>query len=182
MTGSTMLRLGAAIVITTLCAGCMRGSATQGDASVAARDILPALAGEWTGVLEYADYRTDERVQLPTRMTATLAGGALQIAYAYREPSGTIVNANSVHRALDDGRRYVMGTDTLTVLSMEGFGSARSGATEARAVLLGTSTENDIIVPARHHITLRGDSLIIRKETRDPPRLRNEYRFRRGGT
>lgn len=41
-------------------------------------DVFAALDG-WSGVLEYADYRSNRRVQLPTRLTAGAsdAGGTL---------------------------------------------------------------------------------------------------------
>lgn len=162
-------------------AGCRGGATIRPDAPGLAA-LLPALAGEWAGVLEYSDYGTGERVQLPTTLSATIAGGELQLAFAYREPSGITLNAGSVHRALPDGRRYVMGTDTLRAMSVAGFGRpSESGHAEGTATFTGTTMENDTVVPARHTIILRRDSLIIRKETRDPPTFRNEYRLRRAG-
>ena len=168
-----------AVLLSPACAG-RTVAARSGSAAPA--DILPALVGDWTGVLEYADYRTGARVQLPTQLAATLASGALQVAFTYREPSGITVNGNSLHRALNDGRRYVIGTDTLTTLFIDGFHRMPNGAAAAGvASFIGTAVENDVVVPARHTIILRGDSLVIRKETGDPPRFRNEYRFHRDG-
>ena len=163
---------------TTGCHG--SSSAPRPPRSATPSDILPALAGTWTGILEYADVRTNDRVQLPTSLTASFTEGALRLAYTYSDPSGMVMNVNTVHRTLGDGRRHVIGTDTLTTFSIEGFAGAPDGREPTgTAVLTGTTTENGVDVPSRHQIVLRGDSLIIRKETGDPPRFRNEYRFRR---
>ena len=168
--------------ITLLSTSCLGSAGLRAAGSETPADILPALAGTWTGVLEYADVRTDERRQLPTSLTATLADGALQLAYSYSDPSGLVMNASSVHRALAGGRLHVIGTDTLSVVSVEGFARSTDGsAATGMAVLTGTTIENGIVVSARQQIVLRGDSLIIRKEVGDPPRFRNEYRFRRDG-
>jgi hypothetical protein len=142
-----------------------------------APDVFAALAGRWTGVLEYADYRSDGRVQLPTRLTASVdgTGRTLTLAYVYREPSGREVTSYAVHRIDPAAGRYRMGDDTFAIAASEGFGAAGGG----RMVVTGTVLDNDRQEPARYTITLSGDTLRILKETRTPWTFRNEYRMTR---
>ncbi|HST58817.1 MAG TPA: hypothetical protein VLK84_09020 [Longimicrobium sp.] len=146
-------------------------------APAAAPDVFAAMAGRWTGVLEYADYRSDRRVQLPTRLVASVdgTGRMLTLAYAYTEPSGKEVTSDAVHRFEPADGRYLMGDDTFAVALVEGFGAGAGG----RMVLTGTVLDNDRQEPARHTITLAGDTLRILKETRTPWTFRNEYRLTR---
>jgi hypothetical protein len=145
-------------------------------APAAAPEVFSALAGRWTGVLEYADYRSDGRVRLPTRLTAAAddAGRTLTLAWIYTEPSGKEVTSDGVHRMDRAAGRYVMGSDTFAISALEGF-AARGG----RMVLTGTVVDNDRPEPARHTFTLSGDTLRILKETRSPWQFRNEYRLTR---
>lgn len=142
-----------------------------------APNVFAALAGRWTGVLEYADYRSDERVQLPTRLAASVddAGRTLTMAYVYREPSGREVTSDAVHRIDPAAGRYRMGEDTFAIAALEGFGAAREG----RMVVTGTVLDNDRQEPARYTFTVSGDTLRILKETRTPWTFRNEYRMTR---
>jgi hypothetical protein len=137
-------------------------------------DVFAALDGSWSGVLEYADYRTDRRVQLATRLTAASAeGGMLTLDYVYTEPNGENVTSRSVHRMDLPAGRYVMGNDTLEVGMVEGFVGAPGG----RMVLTGMVEDNDRQEPVRHTITVSGDTLRMLKETRSPWQFRNEYRL-----
>jgi hypothetical protein len=143
-------------------------------------DVFAALSGRWTGVLEYADYRTDRRVQLPTRLTAVAdpAGRTLTLAYVYTEPSGENVASDALHEMDGPAGRYVMGRDTMRIDVLEGFAPAGGG----RMVLTGTVLDNDRQEPVRHTLTLAGDTLRILKETRTPWTFRNEYRLTRAPT
>lgn len=138
-------------------------------------DVFAALDGSWSGVLEYADYRTDRRVQLPTRLTASASEGgtALTMDYVYTEPNGETVASQGAHRIDIPAGRYVMGTDTFDVGMVEGF----TGSAGGRIVMTGTVIDNDRPEPARHTITLSGDTLRILKETRSPWQFRHEYRL-----
>src|SRR5687767_13005102 len=80
-------------------------------------DVFAALNGSWSGVLEYADYRSDRRVQLATRLTAgaSEAGRTLTMDYVYTEPNGENVTSQGVHRIDMTAGRYVMGSDTFDV-------------------------------------------------------------------
>jgi hypothetical protein len=140
-------------------------------------DVLAALAGSWTGVLEYADYQSDRRVQLPTRITAVADGASrtLTLDYVYREPNGESVTSRGEHAINVAAGRYVMGSDTFAIDALHGFAAGGEG----RLVVTGTVMENDRPQPARHTITLTGDSLRILKETRSPWQFRNEYRMTR---
>lgn len=144
------------------------------------QQVFTALEGSWTGVLEYADYRTDRRVQLPTRVTAAASeqGRTLTLDYVYTEPNGDTVTSQSVHRIDLRAGRYVMGSDTFAVGAVDGFASPTAG----RMMLTGTVMDNDRPEPVRHTITLRGDSLRWIKETRSPLQFRNEYRLVRAPT
>jgi hypothetical protein len=137
-------------------------------------DVFAALDGSWSGALEYADYRSDRRVQLATRLTADASpdGRMLTLDYVYTEPNGENVTSRGVHRIDVAAGRYVMGSDTFSVGVVEGFVGAAGG----RMVLTGTVMDNDRPEPVRHTITLSGDTLRILKETRSPFQFRNEYR------
>jgi hypothetical protein len=143
-------------------------------APAAVPDPFAAVEGSWTGVLEYADYGSGRRVQLPTHMVAAREGDGrtLVLRYVYREPSGDTVTSQSVHR-MESGR-YLMGSDTFAVTALEGFIPGGGGG---RMVVEGTVEENDQPQPARHTLTLAGDSLRMLTETRSPPQFRNEYRM-----
>jgi hypothetical protein len=138
-------------------------------------DVFAVLDGSWSGVLEYADYRTDRRVQLATRLTADASdeGRALTLDYVYTEPNGENVTSRSVHRMDLQAGRYVMGGDTFDVGMVEGFVGPAGG----RMVLTGTVMDNERQEPVRHTITLSGDTLRMLKETRSPWQFRNEYRL-----
>jgi hypothetical protein len=138
-------------------------------------DVFGALDGSWSGVLEYADYRTDRRVQLATRLTAAASeeGRTLSLDYVYTEPNGENVTSQGVHHLDMTAGRYVMGSDTFDVGLVEGFVSAAGG----RLVMTGTVVDNDRPEPVRHTLTLSGDTLRMLKETRSPWQFRNEYRL-----
>jgi hypothetical protein len=138
-------------------------------------EVFAALDGSWSGVLEYADYRSDRRVQLATQLTAGAsdAGRMLTMDYVYTEPNGENVTWQGVHRIDMTTGRYVMGSDTFDVGMVEGFVSPAGG----RMVMTGTVMDNDRPEPVRHTITLSGDTLRMLKETRSPWQFRNEYRL-----
>lgn len=170
------MRIPLAPLLVALTLGGCASSAPRGEsASSAAPDVFATLAGSWTGVLEYSDYRSERRVQLPTRvaMRADEASRVLSLAYEYREPNGEAVTSRSMHGIDVAAGRYVMGSDTFAIGVLEGF-DARGGG---RMVLTGTVIDNDRPEPARHTFTLAGDTLRILKETRSPLRFRNEYRL-----
>jgi hypothetical protein len=150
-------------------------AAPRVDPPAAAADVFAAMDGSWSGVLEYADYRTDRRVRLPTRLTATAGeqGGMLTLDYVYTEPSGETVTSSGVHRMDVGAGRYVMGSDTFRVETVQGF----QGAAGGRLVLTGTVLDNDRQESVRHTFTLSGDTLRLLKETRSPWQFRNEYRL-----
>lgn len=154
---------------------CAAPSPRVAAAPSAGPDVMGVLAGSWTGVLEYADYRSDRRVQLPTRLVAAAYGGpgTLTLNYSFREPSGQSVTSLELHRIDVAAGQYVMGRDTFALGALEGFSPGGGG----RMVMTGTVMENDRPEPARHTFTLSGDTLRITRETRSPWRFRNEYRL-----
>ena len=163
-------------LLVSLClAACAAPAPRVEPAPAAEGGVFAAMAGHWTGVLEYADYRSDRRVQLPTRLTAVPGDGSrtLALRYVYREPSGDTVTSRSEHRIDTAAGRYVMGSDTFAVAALEGFGPAGGG----RMVVTGTVLDNDRPEPARYTFSVAGDTLRILKETRSPWQFRNEYRL-----
>lgn len=138
-----------------------------------AADVFAAVRGSWSGVLEYADYRSNRRVQLPTRLTAVADGGMLTLDWVYTEPSGETVTSRAVHQVDVAAGRYVMESDTFRIEVLKGFALAGGG----RMVLAGTVIDNDRPEPARYGFTLQGDTLRLLKETRSPWQFRNEYRL-----
>jgi hypothetical protein len=156
-------------------AACAAPSPRMEAAPSAGPDVFGVLAGSWTGVLEYADYRSDRRVQLATRVVAAADGaaGTLTLDYTYREPNGESVTSRGLHRIDVPAGRYVMGNDTFAIGALEGFAARGAG----RMVVTGTVIDNDRPEPARHTFVLSGDTLRITKETRSPWQFRNEYRL-----
>ena len=158
-----------------LCLAACAAPAPRAEPSPAAgAGVFAAMAGSWTGVLEYADYRSDRRVQLATRLTAVPGegNGTLALRYVYREPSGDTVTSRTEHRIDTAAGRYVMESDTFAIAALEGFAPA-----DGRMVVTGTVLDNDRPEPARYTFSVTGDTLRILKETRSPWQFRNEYRL-----
>ena len=153
-------------------------------------DLNRALAGNWTGVLEYRDYSepatSTKRVQLPTWLSIT--------------PSATS-GSQTWHYIYDDGpTKVVEETDTITfdlpastytesdnnkpprLYKVSGLDTLRNGT--GQLILTGPGTDNNQPAETRITLTLRRNLLDILEETRpaassEPFAFRHAFRFTR---
>ena len=145
--------------------------------AVAAQAAPPALTGNWSGTLEYRDYRSDRRVTLPTTLAVTAAAdGGLDYVYTYDDgPGKTVVSRERVTVTPAAGTYRVQNADgtydaTFTALNLRDFGAASN-----TVVLAGNGTENDVPVELRITITLTASELTM---TRESKRAGGEWLFR----
>lgn len=145
--------------------------------------VLAAMVGEWEGELEYANYGDDSRetVQVRSMIEWTNDRTGLKITYRYPgfdqswpQPFVLAFNEETGEGMLSDvpGRHRVEG--------LEDFKRTGKGVVEMfgtiREQVSGQGLQN---VPVRHTITVTENSLVIRRDTRDPWEFRNEHRFTR---
>jgi hypothetical protein len=134
--------------------------------------------GNWTGQLEYRDYRTDERVFLPTwlRITETPDRRSIVLSYIYDDgPAKTV--RESVTVTLDaTGRKVTFAAKdekfppglTSTTFDATGFEDfAKTG--RGNLILTGTGNENGKPSAFRITLTLRRNLYTYRKETHPIP-------------
>jgi hypothetical protein len=157
-------------------------------ASLSAPDPLPndayqGFVGDWTGVLEYRDFQSNERVKLPTWLDVKLSanGAGLDFTYTYDDGPGKIVKELS-HIAIDAERHTFIVTsdrdkseDVYQLSGLESFANTGRGTLQ----LTGTGTENDHKVDVRITIKLGRNSYSFQKETRVPGA---DFLFRDGYT
>ncbi|HLV88649.1 MAG TPA: hypothetical protein VKV39_16815 [Candidatus Sulfotelmatobacter sp.] len=142
--------------------------------------IYGSLVGEWTGQLEYRDYQSDARVDLPTwlEVRETADGSAIQFTYTYddgpaktlREASTAVVDADKREFQVTSDRdksseRYVI----------EDIEERPSGA--IRLSLTGRGTENDKPVDVRITIAIDRNLYRFTKQTRG---VGQQFLFRDG--
>jgi hypothetical protein len=142
----------------------------RADASAAAPPataiLATALAGSWTGRLDYRDYGTDARVGLP--VTATVSP-ALDIAFTYDDGPGKTVRSS-------ESWRIDPVTATIAVTTARGrpvksrlTGLAQlSSAADVTLSWDGSATENGRAVETRTLLTVRGDRLRLTRMSRTP--------------
>ncbi len=140
-----------------------------------------SFAGDWTGTLEYRDFKTDQPVKLPTRLTirSSSDGRALTFAYTFDDGPGKQVHETSTLTLFPQARSATISSEgerTATAYSVEGFDEF----TESRGgtlVLTGQGTDNDKPADVRLTVTLDATHLTWRKETR-PTDGTGEFQFR----
>lgn len=135
-----------------------------------------ALAGRWVGHLEYRDYRSDRRVQLPMRTTVAVAddgatllrqsrfddgparGEVLVTTVSLYDATGASVTAASFRR----GRAVELATETARVLEHDGI-------TRWSAQWLQRGMDGGQAAEIRVTVTRRDDELRSVKEVRPLP-------------
>ena len=150
-------------------------------AAEASRHINQNFAGEWTGVLEYRDYGTNERVFLPTwlTMTAEVDGSSVREAFIYDDgPTKTVREAQSLNFDVADNKATLVSDEgksrtTYVVAGLEQFRKLDRGG----LVLTGAGTENDKPVEVRITLKLGRNLFTWLKETR-PAGSSTAYQFR----
>lgn len=143
------------------------------------REALPSLRGEWSGVLEYRDYRTNERVTLPHTRSVQVPPGAdyVMSALEFTDPGYVVYSAEvfvldgetvSVGYTSSDG----IDTDRLQLISFSGVGG------RWQAELTGETRDNGRDAEARYTYEVSEDTLNIIKAVRYSPD--EDYVFRNG--
>jgi len=159
---------------------------SQSPPPAAAAKFYSALTGCWTGILEYRDYQSNERVKLPTwlEITATSDPHALQFHYTYDDgPNKTVEDTDRVELNLDrrtftetspdKKSQQIYQVDGLEKLSPAGLGTL---------TLTGTGLDDDKKVDVRITLKLGRNYYRYAKETRLPGadfQFRDAYDFTR---
>lgn len=132
-----------------------------------------ALAGHWTGTLDYRDFGSDQRVTLPT----VLDSDGHRLGWTYDDGPGKTV-VESARWAFDAaGHTVTIGGDSKD----ESWRVAEAGATADGAITLvfdGEQVENARRVIARMVVTRSGDRLRLTRMTRaagEPFLMRHSY-------
>lgn len=152
-----------------------------------ASDLRQAMAGEWTGVLEYRDYSepatSTKRIKLPTWLTVTPSSDKLTFHYIYDDgPTKTVDETLSIS--------FDVAGSTLTITNdkghdetykVEGYNGLRSG--HGDVTLLGPTIDNNRPAECRITIGIRRNLLTWTEEVRPtseiPFAFRHSYVFTR---
>lgn len=134
------------------------------------------IVGRYEGTLEYADYKTDERVTLKTWLEIKVDGSndAAIFSYFY-DDFGKSVAEQSRHRIDRRAKKYFVDTDEFAIKELSFAKSA------GKIVLLGKQIDNETLEPIRKTFVFDQDSLTFLKETRQPFQFRNQYKLKRIG-
>ena len=155
------------------------------DPAPSVKALTSALAGEWTGTLEYRDYTTDKRVTLPTTLKATAVddGRAVEWKFRYDEGKGRFVESKSVLKFDAKNARLIWesesGQKTEYALSrLDAFATKKTG----ELTLTSSGKENGVEVEFRQTLKVDKDTVELRKESKKPGgqfAFRNAYVFKR---
>lgn len=149
-------------------------SAQTGDAGAL---VAKALVGRWQGTLDYRDYRTDQRVTLPT----FLESNGERLDFTYDDGPGKTVRTASTW-AFDAGRRTLVTGGSGAPESWK-VAEARMSADGAITLIFdGEATENGKAALARMIVTSSGSRLRLTRLTRNPGEpylMRNSYELSR---
>ena len=143
----------------------------------AAPDLARAMAGAWSGTLQYRDYGNDRQVILPTTVTFSGTSAALRGDYVYDDGPGKTVRSTERWALAADGS-----TLTLEPAGKPARVTAYRGAGEADLALEaeGTGEENRHAVAVRTQVARDGDALTITRLTQLPGQawlVRHTYRL-----
>ncbi|HEY3637102.1 MAG TPA: S41 family peptidase [Rhizomicrobium sp.] len=123
-----------------------------------------ALAGNWSGMLDYRDFGNDKRVVLPTSAVASNDLGAVSFAFTYKDGPSKIVHDTDRWSLSTDEKSLIVNGDSYRVVEYVG-GAAESDMT---LVAEGSGKENDRDVIARIVVARRGGSLTLSRLTARP--------------
>jgi hypothetical protein len=150
------------------------------DQPAAALDAAPtlttALAGNWTGTLDYRDYGNDGRVTLPTLMSAN----GLTIAWTFDDGPGKTVKDSEAWAFSPDGKTLTISSgkssETMAVVELR-----RSASGVVTLVADGSGRENGQKVMVRTILTRDKDMLRLTRMSRSagqPFIMRHSYQLR----
>lgn len=136
------------------------------------------LAGKWSGSLEYRDYRSDQRIILPTGASFSPAGaGSLQATFVFDDGPGKTVRSSETWRLAADGKSATIdGADQAMTVTELRADPARK--TDLTLVAEGSAKDNDVPVRTRSVLTRRGNILTVSRLTQlpgQPYMLRHAY-------
>ena len=143
--------------------------------------VYQAFVGNWTGELEYRDYRSDQHVKLPTWLDVTVSpdGRGLQFHYLYDEGPNKVVEEVSAVTIDPQMSMFTVSSDrekSKETYQLSGFDKLSATGT-GTLQLTGPGTENDRKVDVRITIKLGRNSYRYQKETRFPG---GDFQFRDG--
>ena len=180
------MRLAALVVCSALLLPGVGGAQTSNSPSVSLTDtkrLNQFMSGEWVGQLEYRDFRTNERVFLPTwlTMTAGADGSSVTLAYVYddgptktvREESTLAISVAAKTATITSNGDHI--SETYSVSGLEEFAKANRGT----LILAGPGKENEKQVGVRITLMLRRNLFTLVKETRHTG---EDFKFRDGYT
>lgn len=136
-----------------------------------------ALAGKWTGTLEYRDFGNDGRVLLPVSVSIGDDSETMHLDFVYEDGPGKTVRSSDSWTLAGDGARFSMekSAEPMTVSDY------RAGAgRDITLIALGSGSENKAAVQLRVVVTRRGDELTISRASQLPGQpwlLRHRYRL-----
>lgn len=126
------------------------------------------FVGNWQGQLEYRDYRSNKRVQLPTVLhIQSISDGTLDFDYLFDDGPGKIVEDTSTIRIDAAANTWSIASpddktpDVATISGLPEFTKAGQGT----LVLSGSGTDNNLPARVRTTIAVTPDSLTITRET-----------------
>lgn len=142
--------------------------------------------GQWTGVLEYRDFQSDARVQLPTWLEVSFDPDTQSLLFLYIYDDGPSKIVKELSRVTIDSKLSVFtvtsdrdkSSDSYRVSRSKGFAGGSGGELE----LVGKGMENDREVEVHILIKVSRNSCTYSKETRLPGAaflFRDGYTFTR---
>ena len=140
-------------------------------------DLAQAVAGSWTGSLQYRDFGNDRQVVLPTTVTFSGPSSALQGDYVYDDGPGKTVRSSEHWALSDDGATLSLDpSGTPARVTAFHLGSELDMTLEAE----GAGEENKQAVAVRTQLERHGSALTITRLTRLPGQpwlVRHVYRL-----
>jgi hypothetical protein len=144
------------------------------------KQIGEAVVGQWTGVLEYRDYRSDAHVKLPTWLEVSSSAAGLTFHYVYDDGPKKVVDETEVVM-IDAGKA----TYTIAATAKQPADEAHiTGLETLKAgrgtlILLGSGTDNGKKVDVRTTLHIGRNILEILREVRSAG---EEFKFRHAYT
>ena len=142
---------------------------------VAAEDLRGLTGARWTGTLTYLDYRSNNKVSIPSNLRVTQAdeGGSAWV-FEYEYPEEPKANGKQTLKISDDGTVF----DGERVVERAGLGG---GGFRLVTVKRGKDNEKEALF--RFTYTLEGSAFSIKKEVRPEGAAeffeRNTYSWKR---
>jgi hypothetical protein len=137
-------------------------------AQAVAPQAFDAFAGNWSGALEYKDYKGGGRVKVPVKLEVKASDASTANWYFNYDDFGKTVISDETH-SWKSGKYVVKTKGKLEVqeyTSKDFDALVKSGI--GKAILTGTETEVGRKVEVRRTITLEKTGLTTLKETRVP--------------